>query len=461
YLVEDANVTPVTTDEEGQYALTAYEGDYTLKIIAAGYYNKEMDITVDGDDTLDIAMEPFYTIPGDEIGYDDGDPDNAREFYDSGNGWAVKMSLPEDKDSAVITDGVFQFWDDDFPSPGGTEFAVEVWDANGENGTPGEKLAGPIEAEAIRDKSEWTVIDLSEEQLIVDTDFYLVYIQTQDDPDAPGLAMDQTSPNAGRSYQFVEGEWETTPPDEGNYMIRARVSYEIDTPEITTPKDGWITNEAKTSIEGTATPETDVKLANNDEEIDVVTVNEDGVFTHDLTLDEGENVLKATTLLDGEETKTSDAVTVLLDTVAPDVTIDQPADGGKTNRETVTVEGKASDEHLEDVHINGQETSVDDDGMFSQRILLDNGTNEIEVVARDQAGNESVETVTLDVKYDAPVVENVLPDEDEFVSTGETVTIEMDSEPGLDATFTIQMPLTSDNQVTNATELPKIGRAHV
>src|SRR5699024_2011245 len=84
----------------------------------------------------------------------------------------------------------------------------------------------------------------------------------------------------------------------------------------------------------------------------------------------------------------------------------------------------------------------------------DNGTNEIEVVARDQAGNESVETVTLDVKYDAPVVENVLPDEDEFVSTGETVTIEMDSEPGLDATFTIQMPLTSDNQVTNATELP-------
>src|SRR5699024_3566537 len=48
YLVEDANVTPVTTDEEGQYALTAYEGDYTLKIIAAGYYNKEMDITVDG-----------------------------------------------------------------------------------------------------------------------------------------------------------------------------------------------------------------------------------------------------------------------------------------------------------------------------------------------------------------------------------------------------------------------------
>src|SRR5699024_7320512 len=363
--------------------------------------------------------------------------------------------------TAKVTDGVFQFEGPQFQDPDGGAFAVEVWDASGTDGLPGEKIAGPIEAEAIRDPDEWTIIDLSDENIIVDDDFYMVYVQTEENEFAPLLGVDRDEPYAGRTYQGESGIWTQLPAEKGNYMIRARVSYEIDTPEITAPEDGWITNEAKTSIEGTATPETDVKLVNNDEEIDVVTVNEDGAFTHDLTLDEGENVLKATTLLDGEETKTSDAVTVLLDTVAPDVTIDQPADGEKTNRETVTVEGKASDEHLEDVHINGQETSVDDDGMFSQRILLDNGTNEIEVVARDQAGNESVETVTLDVKYDAPVVENVLPDEDEFVSTGETVTIEMDSEPGLDATFTIQMPLTSDNQVTNATELPKIGRAHV
>src|SRR5699024_1408531 len=173
YLVEDANVDPVTTDENGHYELTVYEGDYTLKIIAPGYYNNEVALTVDGDDTLDIAMEPFYTMPGGEIGYDDGSPDNAREFYDAGNGGAVKMSLPDDKDSAVITDGVCQFWDDDFPNPGGTAFAVEVWDASGEGGQPGEKIAGPIEAEAVRDTSEWTVVDLSKEQLIVDDDFYM------------------------------------------------------------------------------------------------------------------------------------------------------------------------------------------------------------------------------------------------------------------------------------------------
>ena len=32
-------------------------------------------------------------------------------FYDAGNGWAVKMSLPEGNDSAIVTDGVFRFWE--------------------------------------------------------------------------------------------------------------------------------------------------------------------------------------------------------------------------------------------------------------------------------------------------------------------------------------------------------------
>ena len=62
--------------------------------------------------------------------------ENARVFYDAGNGWAVKMSLPEGRDSAIVTDGVFRFWDTEWPVPGGTEFAVEVWDA-GSNGMPG------------------------------------------------------------------------------------------------------------------------------------------------------------------------------------------------------------------------------------------------------------------------------------------------------------------------------------
>src|SRR5699024_1086337 len=129
-LVEDANVEPVETDEDGNFSMTAYEGTYTLKVMARDYHGAELEVTV-GEGTVEVSveLEPYYTYPGGEIGYDDGVADNARAFYDAGNGWAVKMSLPEGKDSAIVTDGVFKFWDPEFPTPGGVDFQVEVWDA--------------------------------------------------------------------------------------------------------------------------------------------------------------------------------------------------------------------------------------------------------------------------------------------------------------------------------------------
>src|SRR5699024_10696742 len=111
-LVEDANVEPVKTDEDGNFSITAYEGTYTVKVMARDYHGAEVEVTVEeGTVDLNIELEPYYTYPGGEIGYDDGSADNARAFYDAGNGWAVKMSLPEGKDSAIVTDGVFKFWD--------------------------------------------------------------------------------------------------------------------------------------------------------------------------------------------------------------------------------------------------------------------------------------------------------------------------------------------------------------
>src|SRR5699024_9802109 len=227
--------------------------------MAADYHGKEIEVTLDGDVEQDIELEPFYTYPGGEVGYDDGTAENARAYYDAGNKWAVKMSLPEGEDSAVVTDGVFQFHGTDWPSPGGTEFAVEVWDASGTDGMPGEKIAGPVEAEAIRDLEEWTVVDLSEHNITVDGDFYMVYVQTGNNPNVPVLATDESSTNAGRSYQQVSGTWSQSPAAEGNYMIRSRVSYEVEAPVITAPEAGLITNDSEITIEGTASPTTTIQ----------------------------------------------------------------------------------------------------------------------------------------------------------------------------------------------------------
>ncbi|MFJ7826052.1 S8 family serine peptidase [Psychrobacillus sp. NPDC096623] len=452
-LVEDANITPVVTDASGNYSLTAYEGDYTLKVIARGYHSQEVTITIGSDATVqNVALEPYYTYPGGEIGYDDGTAENARAFNAAGNAWAVKMSLPEGKENGIVTDGVFRFWDTEWPNPGGTAFAVEVWDATGADGTPGKKLAGPIDATALRN-GQWTVVDLTEHNITVNGDFFMVYRQTFANPNTPGLATDENGVNAERSYQGVSGAWSPSPAAEGNYMIRARVSYEVVGPIITSPEAGLVTNEPQFTVEGTASPTTTIKLKQNGEDAGSVVVDESGKFSIETELTEGSNKFVAVSVLNDRVTGQSEPATVILDTVKPKLTIDSPVNGEKTNRETVTVQGTIADENLNFVRVNGEVATVSN-GKYSKRILLDEGINEIVVKASDKAGNSESKKVTVTADYNAPEITNLKPASDLYLATGRSVKIEFDSDPGLKPSFVIHMPLTNVGNVNNATELP-------
>ncbi|KQL37290.1 S8 family peptidase [Psychrobacillus sp. FJAT-21963] len=458
-LVEDANITPVETDASGNYSLTAYEGDYTLKVVARGYHSQEVSITI-GDEaiTQNIALEPFYTYPGGEIGYDDGSAENARAFNAAGNAWAVKMSLPEGKENGIVTDGVFRFWDTEWPVPGGTAFAVEVWDATGADGAPGKMLAGPIDATALRN-GEWTVVNLTEHNIVVNGDFFMVYRQTFANPNTPGLATDENGTNAGRSYQGVSGAWSPSPTAEGNYMIRARVSYEVSAPVITSPAANLTTSQEALTVEGTASPTATIELKQNGKDSGSVIVGNDGKFAIPATLTEGANEFKVVSVLDGRTTGESEPVTVILDTIKPEMTITSPKNGDKTNRESVTVEGTVTDANLDFVKVNGQTAQVVN-GKYSKRILLENGANEITVIAQDKAKNKTSKKVTVTAQYDAPVIENLKPAQDLQLTTGKSVKIEFDSEPGLKTTFVIHMPLTNVGDVQNATELPMMEQSN-
>ncbi|RTZ56756.1 peptidase S8 [Bacillus sp. SAJ1] len=453
-LVEDAVVTPVQTDANGHYDITAYAGNYTLKVLAPYYHSQEIAVTVNGNETTEknIDLVPIISYPGGEIGYDDGTAENAHAFYDAGNGWAVKMSLPEGKKSAIVTAGVFRFWTSDWPTPGGTDFKVEVWDASGSNGAPGKKIAGPINAKALRN-GEWTVVDLSSQGISVNGDFYMVYIQSNPNPNAPGLATDESGTNAKRSWQLVGGAWSQSPASEGNYMIRARVSYEADVPVISSPKDGSFTNEGTVTVEGTASPTTDVHVYNNGKEVATTKATADGKFSADVTLSEGDNVLTAKASVASGSTEASAPVKVVYDKTKPTLSIDSPKNNDKTNRETVTVEGTVSDANLDFVKVNGEKASVTN-GKYSKRILLETGENVINVVAQDKAGNKVTKKVTVFAKYTAPEIQNLLPDKDKNLKKGDSVKIEFDSEPGLKATFAIHMPLTNVPSSDNTTELP-------
>lgn len=188
----------------------------------------------------------------------------------------------------------------------------------------------------------------------MDGDFYLVYIQTKKNTESPGLATDEDGPNAERSWQLTSGAFSPSPKEEGNYMIRALVNYEADVPEITSPKAGTITNQGELTIEGTASPGLDVAIYQNDEEVANVKSDESGTFKENVSVPSGEHVFTAATVTDKGSTKHSKPVKVIIDQTAPTLTIDTPKKGDKFNRESLTVEGKVADDHLDQVTVNGK-----------------------------------------------------------------------------------------------------------
>lgn len=308
-LVEDANIPEVQSDGKGKYELEAYEGRYTLMVTAPGYHDQSVEITIDQKGkTVDVKLDPFYTYPGGELGYDNGKVDNGSMYFAGGVGWAVRMSLPEGKKSAVVTDGVFHFIDKGYSESPQTEFAVEVWDAKGNNGLPGNKLAGPIKAEAQLD--DWTVVDLREHNIKVDGDFYMVYVQTLDYPDALGLATDNGNPYYKRSYQYLDGMFYPAFVEDGNYMIRARVDYGMEKPEITSPRTGEKSADPAVTIVGKASPTATIELTNNGVVVGKEKVNETGTFEFDVELSIGDNEFIAVSTVEGQVTDKSDPITV-------------------------------------------------------------------------------------------------------------------------------------------------------
>jgi bacillopeptidase F len=451
YLIEDAAIAPVDTDANGQYTLTAYEGEYTLKVIAPHFYSQEATVSLHGNVEQNFEIKPFIGYPS-EIGYDDGTAENARAFYDAGNGWAVKMSLDKGHKKALVSGGLFRFWDTAWPVPGGTAFQVAVYDATGADGAPGKKLAGPFDATALRN-GQWTHVDLSSHGIVVEGDFYLVYIQKGINTASPGLATDEDGENAFRSWQLVGGGWSQSPEAEGNYMIRAVVDYEVTAPTISSPVDGGFTNVGTVTVKGQAAPTTTIHIYNGGVELATVGANNDGTYAVDVNLQEGKNVLTAKASTVQGITDASAPVTVIFDAKAPELSITTPTDGGKSNKESVTVTGAVTDDHLKSVIVNGTNAKVEN-GKYSARILLEEGINEIKVVAEDKAGNLVEKSVSVDVKYTAPVITDLKPAEDKTLKKGESVKIEFTSEPGLTTTFAIHMPLTDKSKISNATELP-------
>ncbi|MBN1147995.1 MAG: hypothetical protein JXA78_12125 [Anaerolineales bacterium] len=147
---------------------------------------------------------------------------------------------------------------------------------------------------------------------------------------------------------------------------------------ITRPADGAWTNQAILNLEGVASPSVTVSV--NDQP---VTVNEDGEFTYELLLEEGENQVRIQAS-DDVGNLTQIERLVHLKTQPPDVRLNF-AEGVEVSDSLFQVSGRT--EPGVTVLVNGRIIPVSALGDFQASTFLSEGDNLVEIVARDQAGN--------------------------------------------------------------------------
>jgi hypothetical protein len=157
--------------------------------------------------------------------------------------------------------------------------------------------------------------------------------------------------------------------------------------EITSPEDGTELTESPVTVTGIVS---DAAAA--------VTVNgvgaevaEDGSFSIEIELSEGENTITAVAALDGLEAE--DSITVIYSPAAPALSLEitSPEDGAELTESPVTVTGIVSDATAA-VTVNGVEAEVAEDGSFSAEVELSEGENTIMAIATlgEQEASDSI-----------------------------------------------------------------------
>lgn len=125
-----------------------------------------------------------------------------------------------------------------------------------------------------------------------------------------------------------------------------------------------------------------------------VSISAEGVFQHDLFLDEGENLIEVVaTDLSGETDVQYRGVFFVSSTAGIPLSVFYPADGLLVTDPTLQVIGGTRQDAV--VGVDGKPVAVNELGIFSTTVLLEVGPNLIEVVAVDIQENVNFQTVVV------------------------------------------------------------------
>lgn len=156
------------------------------------------------------------------------------------------------------------------------------------------------------------------------------------------------------------------------------------------------TSSSQIQIDGFAEAGSVVELLKNDQSIGKTDVTTDGNFSFgNVELSDGENNFAAkATKEKGGSSELSKVVSVVFDTIPPELTMSNPSEDSLTvDSADFDVTGKS--EKGVNVTINGKVAVVDSDGNFKLKIQLNSGKNDIQIVVKDTALNETKKTISI------------------------------------------------------------------
>jgi hypothetical protein len=153
------------------------------------------------------------------------------------------------------------------------------------------------------------------------------------------------------------------------------------------------TNSAHIIITGQSTKDYSILLYINNNNVDQVNADKNGGFIFKEDLTSGDNQIKVKAKSNNKQSDFSDSINVVFKNSAPTLDISSPSDGQSFNKNlvntnnTINVTGK-TDQGVS-VTVNGFWAVVNDSGNFSYTLPLQNGDNQLKIIAVDQAGNKT------------------------------------------------------------------------
>jgi bacillopeptidase F len=156
------------------------------------------------------------------------------------------------------------------------------------------------------------------------------------------------------------------------------------------------TNSATISISGFAEAKVTVELFKNESSIGKTEVTESGDFSfNNVDLDEGDNNFSA--MASTEKTgsgEKSNPIDLVYDKTAPTLNLTNPSESS-LSVDYADIDIIGNTDKGSSILINGRMAMVDNSGNFKLRWQLNTGKNDLEVIARDIAGNETKKTISI------------------------------------------------------------------